>query len=65
MVPPMGRSDDHRAALRGLPADAWDGRWRVREGVAMGLQRLGDTDPRRLLALARAWAAGPSGRPAG
>ncbi len=28
MVPPMGRSDDHRAALRGLPADAWDGRWR-------------------------------------
>src|SRR6266545_2683777 len=30
----------------------------------MGLQRFGDTDPRRPLALARAWAAGPSGRPA-
>lgn len=38
---------------------ASDPRWRVREGVAMALQRLGDVDPVRLWALARAWAADP------
>ncbi len=36
---------------------AADERWRVREGVAMALQRLGDADPVRLWALARDWAA--------
>lgn len=39
--------------LRGLAAD---GRWRVREAVATGLQRLGDADPARLRALADDWA---------
>jgi len=38
---------------------ASDPRWRVREGVAMALQRLGDADPARLWILARAWAADP------
>jgi hypothetical protein len=44
---------DAEAELHGLAADA---RWRVREGVAMALQRLGDVDGARLLSLARAWA---------
>lgn len=34
---------------------AGDARWRVREGVAMGLQRLGDSDPTQLVATCRAW----------
>lgn len=38
---------------------AADRRWRVREGVAMALQRLGDADPGRLWSLARAWAKDP------
>ncbi|MGI5242529.1 HEAT repeat domain-containing protein [Dactylosporangium sp. CA-139066] len=38
---------------------ATDGRWRVREGVAMALQRLGDADPPRLYALVRDWAGDP------
>lgn len=48
---------DQRAAetLRVL---AEDGRWRVREGVAMALQRLGDADMRALWALAREWVDG-------
>jgi hypothetical protein len=33
-----------------------DRRWRVREGVAMALQRVGDADIDRLLALAESWA---------
>jgi len=32
-----------------------DERWRVREGVAMALQRLGDADLPRLIGLVRAW----------
>jgi hypothetical protein len=48
---------DAAARLRRL---AEDDRWRVREGIAMALQRLGDDDVRRLLALAGAWAAEPS-----
>jgi hypothetical protein len=39
---------------------AEDDRWRVREGVAMGLQRLGDDDLQRMLGLAAGWAAEPS-----
>lgn len=39
-----------------LHAHASDERWRVREAVAMALQRLGDADPPRLLALATTWA---------
>jgi hypothetical protein len=34
---------------------ARDSRWRVREGVAMGLQRLGDADPPRLWSLCQEW----------
>jgi hypothetical protein len=56
----VARVDELRAALRARPAAAAelarladDDRWRVREGVAMGLQRLGDADLPRLLALAR------------
>jgi hypothetical protein len=44
------------ARLRGY---ATDERWRVREGVAMALQRLGDADLPRLLDLVADWAADP------
>ena len=43
------------ARLRGL---ANDPRWRVREGVAMALQRLGDASVERLLAAIEDWAEG-------
>ena len=48
------------AAAPSLRRLADDDRWRVREGVAMGLQRLGDDDLQRLLDLAAGWAAEPS-----
>lgn len=35
---------------------ASDDRWRVREGVALGLQLLGDAEPNALAAIVRAWA---------
>jgi hypothetical protein len=38
-----------------LRSYASDNRWRVREGVAMALQRLGDADPSRLFDLAADW----------
>jgi hypothetical protein len=41
------------STLRGLAADP---RWRVREGVAMALQRIGATDMPALLQIAGAWA---------
>jgi hypothetical protein len=41
-----------------LRALAGDARWRVREGVAMGLQRYAAADRARLLALTTAWAGG-------
>jgi hypothetical protein len=37
---------------------ASDPRWRVREGVAMGLQRIGDANGRRLLDILADWATG-------
>lgn len=40
-----------------LREHARDDRWRVREAVAMALQRLGDTSPERLMTLARDWVA--------
>lgn len=43
---------------RRLRAAADDDRWRVREAVAMGLQRIGDRAPGLLLAVARTWADG-------
>jgi Vesicle coat complex, various subunits len=42
-----------------LRAHATDSRWRIREAVAMALQRLGDADPPRLLEIAAAWVADP------
>jgi hypothetical protein len=47
--------DEPLAVLRQLASDP---RWRVREGVAMAVQRVGDADPDRLLAVAREWASG-------
>jgi hypothetical protein len=38
---------------------ASDPRWRVREGVAMALQRAGDDDPERAFTIAEAWAIDP------
>lgn len=49
-------SDDLWPLLR---AAATDPRWRVREGVAMGLQRIGDADAGRLLDEVEGWADGP------
>lgn len=45
-------------ALASLRQHAADPRWRIREAVAMGLQRVGDRDMGRLLRVARQWAAG-------
>lgn len=45
-------------ALDELRARANDPRWRVREAVAMGLQRVGDADRAHLHAIAEAWATG-------
>jgi hypothetical protein len=42
-----------------LREHAGDARWRVREAVAMALQRLGDADLPRLLDLVEDWAADP------
>ncbi len=44
--------------LRMLRAFASDPRWRIREGVAMALQRWGDADMAALLAAMTDWAAG-------
>jgi hypothetical protein len=44
--------------LAELRRHASDPRWRVREGVAMGLQRLGTVDMPALLAAMREWARG-------
>lgn len=55
-----------RLAAEGDPAApgelrrcASDESWRVREGVAMGLQRLGDAEPAALVRLVADWADGP------
>ena len=45
------------AVVQRLRSHAGDPRWRVREAVAMALQRLGDRDLPRLLGLAAEWAA--------
>lgn len=45
-------------ALDELRGHANDARWRVREAVAMALQRLGDADRARLQAVADTWASG-------
>jgi 3-methyladenine DNA glycosylase AlkC len=45
-------------ALEILRASASDSRWRVREGVAMALQRLGEADMERLLSEMAKWSRG-------
>lgn len=49
------RADDpgSESAARALASDS---RWRVREGVAIGLQRLGDRDAASVFAIVRRWA---------
>ena len=56
----LGRllAEGDNAILPALRSAASDPRWRVREAVAMGLQRLGDVDMRALLAIARDWCSG-------
>jgi hypothetical protein len=45
--------------LKILRRYASDPRWRIREGVAMALQRLGDVNMGRLIAAMREWGQGP------
>lgn len=56
----MGRlaAEGHLDLLPRLRRTAADPRWRVREGVVMGLQRLGDADMPRLLTEMERWADG-------
>ena len=56
----LGRliADGQRDLLPELRMHANDARWRVREGVAMGLQRFGARDMTSLLAAMRQWQAG-------
>ncbi|MFI2753421.1 HEAT repeat domain-containing protein [Cellulomonas sp. P22] len=44
------------AVVDRLRQEATDERWRVREAVAIALQRLGDSSPERLRDVVRAWA---------
>jgi hypothetical protein len=52
----LAPDDDVEERLRRHAADP---RWRVREAVAMALQRLGDADPERLYVLVDRWATDP------
>jgi hypothetical protein len=56
----LGRllAEGRHALLAELRAAASDERWRVREGVVLGLQRLGDRDMPRLFAAVEPWANG-------
>jgi HEAT repeat protein len=56
----LGRllADGDRSALADLRRLAGDPRWRVREAVAIALQRFGDSDFPALLAELRRWASG-------
>jgi len=54
-----GRRADDPASERTARLLATDDRWRVREGVAIGLQLLGDADPVTLFAIAHRWVADP------
>jgi hypothetical protein len=53
----LGQGDDTHVPL--LHRHASDDRWRVREGVAMALQRAGDDDLERAFAIAEEWATDP------
>jgi hypothetical protein len=52
-------ADGDEGVLPRIHEHAKDARWRVREAVAMALQRLGDADLPRLLDVVRAWANDP------
>lgn len=54
-----GRRADESRFLERARALAADDRWRVREGVAIGLQLLGDADPQTLARIVRAWVEDP------
>jgi hypothetical protein len=56
----LGRllAEGDSSLLAALRRSASDSRWRLREGVAMALQRLGDADMDRLIAEMRGWAKG-------
>jgi hypothetical protein len=53
-------AEGHDALWVRLREAAEDGRWRVREGVAMGLQRVGDVDADRMLDEIETWLDGPA-----
>lgn len=55
-----GGAADAAALVTRLRALAADERWRVREGVAMALQRVGDADPALLVRIVAKWSAGPT-----
>jgi hypothetical protein len=56
----LGRllAEGDREQLKRLRGCASDPRWRMREGAAMALQRLGDVDMNQLVAEMRSWAQG-------
>jgi len=54
----LGKRPDRNLITR-LHQHAMDGRWRVREAVAMALQRLGDADLPRMLDLMADWTDDP------
>jgi len=56
----LGRllAEGHHEFLATLRRCAADPRWRIREGVAMALQRLGDVDMAALLQVAEEWSRG-------
>lgn len=55
----LGRRAADATAERGARELACDERWRVREGVAIGLQLLGDSDPAVVFALVLRWVDDP------
>jgi hypothetical protein len=56
----LGRllAEGHHEVLATLRRYAADPRWRIREGVAMALQRLGEADMAALLQMAEEWSKG-------
>jgi hypothetical protein len=58
----LGRllAEGDRKALARLRRLASDLRWRIREAVAMALQRWGDSDPAAMFAAMENWSAGPA-----
>lgn len=56
----LGRRADDPATEPRARALAADARWRVREGVAIGLQLLGDRSPDAVAAIVREWVRDPS-----